>query len=40
VDWTMIVADTVEVSGGAVLPSAHLNNSPIAPPVFAPTLLE
>ncbi len=40
VDWTIIVADTVEVSGGAVLPGANLNNSPIAPPVFAPTLLE
>lgn len=40
VDWTMIVADTIEVAGGAVLPGANLNNSPIAPPVFAPTLLE
>lgn len=40
VDWTIIVADTIEVSGGAVLPGANLNNSPIAPPVFAPTLLE
>jgi len=40
VDWTMIIADTIEVSGGAVLPSANLNSSPIAPPVFAPTLLE
>ena len=40
VDWTMITADTIEISGGAVLPGANLNNSPIAPPVFAPTLLE
>ncbi len=39
-DWTMIIADEITLSGGAVLPGGNLNNSPVAPPVFAPTLLE
>ena len=39
-DWTMIIADEITLSGGAVLPGGNLNNSPVSPPVFAPTLLE
>ena len=38
--WVMIVADEITVNGGAVLPGGDLNNSPVSPPVFAPTLLE
>ena len=38
--WTMIVADEITLNGGAVLPGGQLNDSAVAPPVFAPTLLE
>ena len=40
VDWNMIVANTIEVSGNAVVSGGNFNGGPVSPPTRKVTLVE